>query len=884
MGPVFGVSALALFAVILLPAGTTLASQAEAELGLGVNGMLEPDPVRAGARLASEPLLDVARTRIGHVNLIEANPPLMMWNPPASPNPSDVVRGYLSLLANAIGVSDTSSLVDESVGFRGDGEVEVRMRQVLGEYPVLGSRITVRLLNGALAHFSGRWIPDAYLPPDFLPKLPPRADLMASTVVGTDRRVLGAGLFHGSLFALPGWDFRMPVVAIVVLAAGKEGAVKEFLDAQTGEVLHSEKTNFNVNVDVWDDADCVLFYVLPDPSTEIKLDSVDRCGTGTYPNCTSWPGHSAAVRSDVEQFVTFLSNRFNRTSWDDMSVPECNPDDPNIDPLKCCYMDDAVGPWDQHAMNVAASWTNGDDGEVLCLLQDYPRGQPNSMFAGGTCMTMFYPELSCSDTIGHEFGHAIDYAEKQIIRGSTPHESAMSEAFGDVVGAGFQQLEFPGEGSAWGINDGEAYCSPVRDLSTPVSPEPDHASQFRFAGEGHSNSLVVGHALYLLGRAAGEGAINHYGVSVTGIGMSSALAIFFRAMTIDMTDSVPRSLSNLRNALLSAAISLYGTTSTEYMATRATVDAMGYWTANGSLPQEFNSRPEFGVYGSNTQSWQRYSTVVFYESGYLKYRYRYLSGFNWLWTSAAQIAPAAGPLQTITKLRIVSGLPLGWDLHVFYQDTNGYLRHWIKRNDGQTSDLAVTQGGVALRMNAGQQFRIVSHGGTYRLFYTPFSWSYVYMSDLDVDASTVSSTRVSTSVLATNDYEVGTDETLLNFFYKTTGTATIAQKKYEGGSFVSVSGANTPIDDAPVSTFDVASYMNSVHVVVGDSSNGLRYMRCDSGCDALSEWSQLGPIDTVEDENAEMISLGGYLATDFGLTFARQTDGSSMVYRVKYSK
>lgn len=869
------------FTSILLFVAMASASQADLELGLGDTEILEPDPAKAGARLAPEPLLEITKSNLGHVTHIDANPPLIMRNQPLPTNPIDAVHAYLLLLGNAIGVNASMPLVSDFAGFRDNGETEIRIRQEIAGYPVLGSRGTVRLLNGALTHLSGRWIPGAYVTDDFLSNLPPRADLVASADVGNDRRFLGAGLFHGSLFALQGWELRMPLVALVVLAPGNEGAVKQFLDAETGELLHSEQTLFNVNIDTWGDADCAYLFIVPDPNTEIKLDSEGRCGAGTYPNCTSWPGYSAEVQSDVEALVDFMDNRLDRTSWDDMAVPQCDPEDPQIDPLKCCYMFDSVGPWDQHAMNVAANWTAEDDGEALCMLGGYPNG-PNALFTAATCMTMFYPELSCTDTIGHEFGHAIDYAEKQFLLGGTPHEGAMSEAFGDIIGASFQQLEFPTEGSAWEINDGETYCSPVRDLSTPASPEPDHASQFVFNGGIHDNSLVVGHAFYLLGRSPGEGAINHYGVSVTGIGIASALSIFYRAMTFNMTDSVPRSLSNLRSALLSAALSLYGSTSTEYAATKNTVNAMGYWTISSSLPQEFTSRPEFGLWGSLSST--RYPAVAFHENGYVNYRYRYLFGLNFYWSTATQIAQGAGPLQTVSNLRIVGGFPLGWDLHVFYQDTNGYLRHWIKKIDGTTTDSALTQGGVSLRLTPGQQFRILYHGGTYRLFYTPYSWSYVYMSDMDIDAHTVATTRTSTSVLATNHYEVGSDQTLLNFFYKSSGVATINQKKYEGGSFVSVSSANTPIDDMAVSDFDVASYLNSSHIVLSDSTNGLRYMRCDEGCDALSKWSRLGPIDTMEDEDAELFSLGGYIATDLGLAFARQTDGSSMEYRVKYSE
>jgi len=712
--------------------------------------------------------------------------------------------------------------------------------------------------------------------------------------------LLGVGLFHGSVFGLRDWGLMEPVLAFVVNEAGADRPSRVVVDAWTGDVLHVVPATFRVNIDLWEDVvDYDTCFSL-DWSEEgclpvgpVRLDSQQLCGLGTYPQCTYWPGHSADLWSDVETMLEYMDVVLDRTSWDDLSMDHCGGE---IDPFRCCQTHQG-GPFDISAMNTVGPLPYDDD------------AAGNAMFSTLGCHSIFGKKASCPSVVAHEFGHGIDFAEKGLLtdqyksESTAKHAPAMAEGLADVIGIGFKHLYFPGQGSPWVLNDERVYCdSEARDLATPTSDEANHASRmWRGPQTDHWNSLVVGHAFYLLGRSPSDGAVSHYGVSVTGIGIEKALQIFYRAMTLTITDAVPRSLSDLRSALLSTAGSLYGYSSTEYNATRNVVDAMGYWTGPSYLPQRFSGRPEFGRFGSWSNQLLRYPTIVFKDGGTLKYRYRYLSGFSYVWTSPATIASSAGAFQTVSKLRFSGWVPVGYDFHVFYQNSSNYLRHWVRRSSGETYNWPVvwTGSGNPVQMRSGSEFRIVWHDGSDRIFMTEVDGTTgavgttVRSRDLNVESHTVTDASVETTVPWNRRFEVGSDGTSLHIFHWQGPGHTLQQRKLVGGAYESVSSGTRPFGDYAVHReFDVASFNNSIHVVLDDarlySSMGLLYSRCDGGCDELQDWSRTPPIRTEypDDEELDFISLGVYFLPDGGLTLIRQSTEQSLMaeYETKYSK
>jgi hypothetical protein len=94
----------------------------------------------------------------------------------------------------------------------------------------------------------------------------------------------------------------------------------------------------------------------------------------------------------------------------------CDPNNPDIDPDQCCHSDSPS------TMVTAANWLADDDSEQACC---GIHGQicpavidgtlyENAFFYPYNCTTVFAHGTSCSDTIGHEFTHGVDFSEKQL--------------------------------------------------------------------------------------------------------------------------------------------------------------------------------------------------------------------------------------------------------------------------------------------------------------------------------------------------------------------------------------------------------------------------------------------------------------------------------------
>jgi hypothetical protein len=705
---------------------------------------------------------------------------------------------------------------------------------------------------------------------------------------------LGLGLFHGTVFGLQDWEFRDPVVAFVLVAAEEEGRERVIWDVLSDELILALPLTSKADIDLWEEVEDLFWCFAPGfpsgfcrPVGPLMLDTTESCGQGVYPDCTYWPGTSAVFRQDLESFSVFLDSVLGRVSWSSPSTMSC--DDPDPDLFWCCETPQG-GPHDIHAINVAGPMVSSFSG---------------AQFVFATCHGVFTQGSSCPSAIGHEFGHGIDRAEKGVAYDEylndrwSLHSGAMGEGLADVVALGFKQLFYPGQGSQWGLNDERAYCSGmIRDLANPTSSQAEHASRLQVDQySSHDNSLVVGHAFHLLGRSPTEGAKQHYGKSVTGIGIQKALLIFFRAMTTELTGGTERSLSDLRTALLLAAGHLYGYSSTEYNATRNVVDAMGYWTTPSALPQRFGARPEFGLFGSWSSQTLRYPTIVFKDGSTLKYRYRYLSGFSYMWTSPITIASSTGSFHVVTNLRLSGGVPVGYDVHVFYQDSNSYLRHWVRRHNGATYNWPVvwdSSGNPPVRLHASSQFRVVLHDGTYRIFYSPYTYPTVFLSNLNIDSHMVGGLYIVAGVSSSTRFEVGSDGSSLHIFPWPGPGNSIGQRKLVGSAFETVSPADSRIGSHVVNgEFDVASYLGSIHVVMQNATKdsvaqGLLYARCDGGCDTLGVWSRVGPVGTVfpDIQALDFVSLGEGFLPDGGVTLARQPVSLSLAaeYQTKYSK
>jgi zinc metalloprotease ZmpA len=207
-----------------------------------------------------------------------------------------------------------------------------------------------------------------------------------------------------------------------------------------------------------------------------------------------------------------------------------------------------------------------------CFCMTYGDGQGNS-----------HP-LTSLDVAGHEMTHGVTAATAGL--NYSGESGGLNEATSDIMAT---TMEFwsnnasdPGDyliGEKIDINgDG----SPLRYMDQPSKDGAslDHWSSRAGSVDVHYSSGIANHFFYLLSEGSGAKDINgvHYdsptydGSTVTGIGRQKAAAIWYKALTEQMTSTTD--YADARRATVAAATDLYGADSTEVSAVNAAWSAV----------------------------------------------------------------------------------------------------------------------------------------------------------------------------------------------------------------------------------------------------------------------------------------------------------------------
>lgn len=229
-----------------------------------------------------------------------------------------------------------------------------------------------------------------------------------------------------------------------------------------------------------------------------------------------------------------------------------------------------------------------------------------AVWSGGQ-MSFDTPAASALDLVGHEYAHGITENSSGLLYycDADAQPGALDEAFSDILGTAVEfYWQDPGQGfdkADWLFGEdidppysGNPYYSAngyIRNLANPNAdsweyqgvsyPYPCHLSQCRIfqnpdsdSGGVHFNSTLYAHAFYLLA-AGGTNIIS--GVSVSAIGVETAMKIFYRAWTYYLTARAD--YLDAANALLQSATDLYGSASVERAQTAKAMEAIG-WVLN----------------------------------------------------------------------------------------------------------------------------------------------------------------------------------------------------------------------------------------------------------------------------------------------------------------
>ena len=253
-----------------------------------------------------------------------------------------------------------------------------------------------------------------------------------------------------------------------------------------------------------------------------------------------------------------------------------------------------------------------DNGTYIANLVHYKTNYNNAFWSGYDTV-MCYGDGDGSvldyvvglDVAGHEFTHAITSYEANLQY--VGQSGALNESFSDIFGTGIEWYTL-GAGSNWGIGENVALIAPyyLRSMNNPNSgldPQPDTYTGTHWAptssgdpdnGGVHINSGVQNFWFYLL--AAGGSGTNDlgYSYSVTGIGMSDALNIAYRNLTVYLGPN--SNYNDARLGSIQSATDFWGASSTQVQSVKNAWCAVGVGTCSTAGIHEYSNNLNYNLY------------------------------------------------------------------------------------------------------------------------------------------------------------------------------------------------------------------------------------------------------------------------------------------------
>ena len=184
----------------------------------------------------------------------------------------------------------------------------------------------------------------------------------------------------------------------------------------------------------------------------------------------------------------------------------------------------------------------GGMGEVMRTVYLVNSICPNAYWDGAT--TNYCPEVDGDDVVAHEWGHAYTQFTHNLVYSF--QSGALNESYSDIWGetvdlhngmdgeGGANNAQPGPAGQRWKIGEDVSGLGPLRDMWTPtLNGDPDRVSSPSYfcastdGGGVHTNSGVPNHAYAII--VDGK---TFNGQTVTGIGFTKAMHIYFRAMSV----------------------------------------------------------------------------------------------------------------------------------------------------------------------------------------------------------------------------------------------------------------------------------------------------------------------------------------------------------------
>jgi len=390
-------------------------------------------------------------------------------------------------------------------------ETHLRFQQMVQGVPVWGAQMLVHTRNGQIAALNGHYQPDITIDPN--PQITAnQAEAIAHDELNSSQAVLEQDV------ALVVMTYHTePTLTWLVKLYSEDplGSWFYFIDAHTGEVTY-------------------YFNNLPFAKSRNVYNAQGACSTAGLPGtqvATEGTGGSLSEEQAKDAFdymgtaYDYFSTTFGRDSFDDAGATIISSVNYGV-----------AGVCPSTAFN--AFWN----------------GSQFVFGAGGTSGGFSTTHYSnAEDVVVHEFTHAVTQYSAGLIYQF--QQGALNESYSDIFGV-FAQQKSTGDFNDWQL--GEDLGTVTRDMSDPtLHGQPAHMNNYvelgwvSDSGGVHTNSGISNKAAYLTVVGGTFG-----GVPVSGIGLTKAEQVFYRALTIYL--SPLSGFADVRDSTIQACDDLIG--------------------------------------------------------------------------------------------------------------------------------------------------------------------------------------------------------------------------------------------------------------------------------------------------------------------------------------
>ncbi|MFJ8111785.1 M4 family metallopeptidase [Streptomyces sp. NPDC096132] len=463
--------------------------------------------------------------------------------------------------AQALGLGGQEKLVAKDVIKDADGTTHTRYERTYAGLPVLGGDLVVHDKSGrtTVTKASGATLKV----PSLTPKLSASNATAKALAASKNAAVKGAETEDAPRLVV--WaGTGKPVLAweTVVEGVQKDGTPSELqvvTDATTGKQIQAaEKVHTGTGTGQY--VGTVPLGTTLSGST-YQLTDPDRAGHKTYDLNQGTSGTGTLFTDDNDVWGTGLpSNR--QTAGVDVAFG-------------------AAATWDYYKEVYGRNGIR-NDGVAAYSRAHYGSSYVNA-FWQDSCFCMTYGDgsgnthpLTALDVAAHEMSHGVTAATANLTYSG--ESGGLNEATSDIFAAAVEFYENlpadPGDYLVGEKIDINGNGTPLRYMDKPSKDGSSRDSWSSTLGsiDVHYSSGPANHFFYLLSEGSGAKTINgvsydsptYDGQAVTGIGITNAAAIWYRALTTYMTSST--NYAGARTATLSAAADLFGAYSPTYLA------------------------------------------------------------------------------------------------------------------------------------------------------------------------------------------------------------------------------------------------------------------------------------------------------------------------------